>query len=821
MSETLLWWLMVQLIGLAALPLCLAFFRRLPDRGYALSKPFGLIIGGYLFWILNIVRVLPNTQRGIAWALLLLAAGSALLAWRRREELLAFVRRHWPVILFTEALFTAAFVVAVYLRSFVPEISATEKPMDLMFVNAATLSDRFPPDDPWLSGFSVSYYYFGYLLVAMVGKLAAVETAIGFNLGLAMIAALAVTAAFGVVYNLVAARQGEGEERGGGGVGLLGRPVLFGLGAALLVAVMGNLEGVLEFLGAHRVGWSGFWSWAGIGDLGASRGSDAWYPSEGWQFWWWFRATRMDPAGAIEEFPFFSFLLGDLHPHVMSIPFVLLVAGAALALFRSEEPLNLAYWLKRPLALAALAILLGGLAFLNTWDMPTLAFVVIAAALVRNFLLAGRWRWDVLLDTLGFAVPLLVAAALAYSPFFFGGFDSQARGFAIEEGDGSRLFHTLLFWGPFAVIIIPYALWRLRREGRWEVTWQSVMWSLTPGVAIVLVWLAWDVLAGIAGWGPFGAITDRAAIIRLNDPVGSWGDRIAERGANWLTAAIFIGTLAVLLLALWRELCSSAALAERRSAIFALILGVTGALLVLGAEFFFVMDVFASRMNTVFKLYYQAWLLLSLAAGLALYELFSAWRSRFEKGLLLRHAWAASVGLVLVGALLYPLGAILSRTDAFGGQRTLDGLAFVRESDPEEYAVIQWLDERADSDTVVVEAVGRSYDTRTSRVSGRTGMPTLLGWPGHELQWRGTSEPFAGREEDVARIYESTDPEETMRLLEEYDATFVFVGSWEREQYPEQSLQKFEEMFEVAFQQGSVTIYRVSPQPEGEVRGVP
>ena len=75
MSETLLWWLMVQLIGLATLPLCMAFFRRLPDRGYALSKPFGLIIGGYLFWILNIVRVLPNTQRGIAWALFLLAAG--------------------------------------------------------------------------------------------------------------------------------------------------------------------------------------------------------------------------------------------------------------------------------------------------------------------------------------------------------------------------------------------------------------------------------------------------------------------------------------------------------------------------------------------------------------------------------------------------------------------------------------------------------------------------------------------------------------------------------------------------------------------------
>ena len=118
----------------------------------------------------------------------------------------------------------------------VPDIAGTEKPMDLMFINALTRSESFPPDDSWLSGFSVSYYYFGYLLVAMVGKLAAVQTSIAFNLGLAMTAALAVTAAFGLVYDLVAARQGgeEGAERASG---LSARPLLFGLAAGLILAV--------------------------------------------------------------------------------------------------------------------------------------------------------------------------------------------------------------------------------------------------------------------------------------------------------------------------------------------------------------------------------------------------------------------------------------------------------------------------------------------------------------------------------------------------------------------------------------------------------
>lgn len=821
MAETFAWWLILQLIGLAALPLCLTLFRRLPYAGYALSKPFGLIIGGYLFWILNVIHMLPNTQRGIAWALVFVAAGSALVVWRRRDELLDFLDRRWAFILVSEVLFTVTFVVAAYLRSYVPDIAGTEKPMDLMFINAATRSEYFPPDDPWLSGFSVSYYYFGYLLVAMVGKLAAIQTSIAYNLGLAMTAALAVTAAFGLVYDLVAGRKSE-EERARSAFGLAGRPLLFGLAAGLILAVMGNLEGVLEFLAAHRIGWEGFWNWVDIEGLNASTESDAWYPTEHWHYWWWFRASRIMPGGEISEFPFFSFLLGDLHPHVMSIPFVLLTAGGALALFRSEEPLDIVYWLERPLVLAGLAVVLGGLAFLNTWDMPTLALVILAVVFIRNFLRVGAWRWGVLWDTLAFAVPLFVAACLAYVPFFFGGFDSQASGFSAVSGDGTRPFHLLLFWGPFAAIIVPFALSRLRAEGRWQVTLQSALWALAPGVAVVVVWLLWDALAAIAGWGPFGTITERVATIQLNEPEGSWADRIAERGANWVTAAILIGVLALMLLALWREMRSKALLSERRGAIFGLILAAVGTLLIVGTEFLFIMDTFASRMNTVFKLYYQAWLLLSLAAGFALYELFSGWRLRVEKGLLLRHAWALAVGLVLAAALLYPLGATYSRTNDFEGPRSLDGLASVQKHEPDEYAAFRWLAEHSGEDTVIAEAVGGDYNL-TGRMAGRTGVPVVISWAGHEIQWRGSDfgGALAERESDLNRIFTSTDESETMTLLDKYGVTYVVVGTQEEEQYPPESLQKFEAMFEVTFRQGEVTIYRVSSQPQEEVQRAP
>ncbi|OGO50110.1 MAG: hypothetical protein A2148_07305, partial [Chloroflexi bacterium RBG_16_68_14] len=621
MSETLLWWLMVQVVGLSALPLCLTLFRRLPDRGYTLSKAFALLLVGYLFWILNVMRLLPNSTGGIVFVLVLFFLASAFVVWRRREELSAFFRERWWLIYATEGLFFLTFILAAYLHSYVPEIGGTEKPMDFMFLNAVTRGASFPPQDPWLAGENVSYYYFGYLLVSIMTRLSGLETSIGYNLGLAMVVAMAVTGAFGLVYNLAApqeerrAQAGPGTPAAGYSRRPLWRPMAFGCAAGLLVVAMGNLAGLLELLAAHGFGSDGFWSWIGIKEL-TGYDSARWYPDQHW-FWW--RSTRiLDGSVGIHEFPFFSFLLGDLHPHVMSIPFVLLAAGAGLALLRSEEPLDLVVWLERPLWLLAFGLMLGALAFLNTWDMPTMAFIITLAALLRNRLLAERWSRGLALDTAGFVAPLFLVGFLAYTPFFFGGFDSQASGFTAEAGNGSGLFHTFLLWGPFAALVLPYAAWRLSQSGQ-PVARRAVLWALAPAAAVVALWAVWDLLAKALGWLP--------PAIQPNEANTALWTRIGERGWNWLTVLALGGSVGLLSLALVREVeAAKRSQEERLGHVFALALAATAALLILGAEFIFIQDTFDSRMNTIFKLYYQSWLLLSVAGGFALYELASGLR---------------------------------------------------------------------------------------------------------------------------------------------------------------------------------------------------
>ncbi len=895
----------MQVVGLAALPLCLLLFRRLPDRGYTLSKAFALLLVGYWFWILNVMHVLPNTAGGIWIVVFVLIAISAVVYWLRREELLAFARERWWLIVAAEVIFFLAFITAAYLRSYVADLGGTEKPMDFMFLNAVTRGKHFPPADPWLAGKNVSYYYFGYLLVSVMTRLSALDTSVGFNLGLSMIVALAVIGVFGLVYNLAAPRE-ERVTEGGPGTPAAGfdtsrvlwRPIVFGVIAAFLLAVIGNLEGLLEALAAHNVGPHGFWTWVHIKEL-TKYNSPTWYPSggspPGYIFWW--KATRiLDNGVGIHEFPYFSFLLGDLHPHVMAIPFVLLALGVAQVFLRSEGPLDLVVWLERPFALVAFAIVVGGLAFLNTWDMPTMAFVVGLAALIRNRLLAERWSWGIALDTAGFIVPLYLCAALAYAPFFFGGFTSQASGFKAVYTPGTGLFHLMLLWGPFAVLVLPYAVWRIRQNDA-PITRDAILWCLAPAALVILVWLFWDVLAKV-----FGALPHTLQLNEAKDGAGKIhyiGTRVADRGWNWLTALLLSGCIGVLVLALWREIeDAKRSVEERIPHIFALTLGTTAALLILGAEFIYIKDSFDSRMNTIFKLYYQAWIMLSVAGGFALFQLARDWQVRRVRGesgsmqlnlagwsagefgvalstlagviigamlpgdaftrvigmivgggiffaasgagllfwragekpraesaakpvarsLSWQAVWAAAAVAVLAAAFVYPVMAAYNRTNGFTGHRTLDGMAT---TSGDQRDAIKWLN-GLDGSPVIAEATGDDYRIETGGLfSAATGLPTILQWIGHELQWRGSTQGLDARKDDTQKLYESASQDEVTSLLQKYNVQYVIVGPAEHDKYPNIRVDQMSNLVTQVFQEGNVTIYLVSPDILSQTRSSP
>jgi uncharacterized membrane protein len=234
-------------------------------------------------------------------------------------------------------------------------------------------------------------------------------------------------------------------------------------------------------------------------------------------------------------------------------------------------------------------------------------------------------------------------------------------------------------------------------------------------------------------------------------------------------------------------------------------------LLIFGAELFFVSDVFNSRLNTVFKLYYQAWLLLGVSGATGSWWLLArlldekapSWR-------MFRGAWSALAVLLIAGALLYPLGATLSRTEGLTkGPRSLNGLDYTGAST--DASAARWLQDNADPAERIVEAVGGQYSA-AGRISSWTGIPTVLGWPGHERQWGRDGRELAIRTDAVKQIYEGSSLEEVMPILQQYGVTYVVVGSVERATYAPEGLQKFETGVLIpVFNAGQTTIYRMPP----------
>ena len=242
---------------------------------------------------------------------------------------------------------------------------------------------------------------------------------------------------------------------------------------------------------------------------------------------------------------------------------------------------------------------------------------------------------------------------------------------------------------------------------------------------------------------------------------------------------------------------------------FSLALASMGLLLIMGPELLYVDDGFAppsERMNTVFKLYYQAWLLLSIASGFAVYY----WRSLRQTltgwGRSLSMLWAGAFVVLLAGSLYFAPAAAASKAREVGGGPTLDGLAQVG---PAEYGAIEFVRSEVPSGAGILEAVGEWSDA--GLVSRSTGVSTVINWPGHQVQWRGSGEKLEGRADDVATIYQTGDPEEATDLLERYDVEYIYVGPRETSQYGEEGMSKFSDAgyFQQVFDDGDVRIYRV------------
>jgi YYY domain-containing protein len=575
-----------------------------------------------------------------------------------------------------------------------------------------------------------------------------------------------------------------------------------------------------------------------LGNLAATQ---QWWHNHGdsSQFDWFYQPTRVIDR-TINEFPAFSFLLSCFHAHVLALAFTIVAIALALNLFLEHDGKGLLVYgrgWRLPLTLGVTALIIGGLFTMNGWDLPTYLGLAIVCIALQQWLAHGsRPSIELVLDTFIACANVAALSFLLYVPFYLN-FISPSQGIGIVgPADRSPLGNEVLIYGMFAFVFLSLLLASALK--RWSAVRPSSGASL-PATG--------DAPVAISRWRTRLGVLSLLLVVAIE---------LAASGLIHNSTTLMVtGIIAVL--------GASSVLYQLRDRprAFVLLLGTVAFALVAGCELFFLKDVFAGnypRMNTVFKFYFQAWALLSISCGAGVYFILENFRpaavlskvqrqledgsevvaeefksetsSSGRRGLRRQLGgvlWGAALLMLLLAGAVYPLVGTYARTNHYA-QRTnsLDGLAYLQTCNPRtppycdydthgDYEAIRWLNAHVTGNPVIVEAVGPDYSSY-ARISAFTGLPTPMGWVGHEYQWRVNwldngfnAIDFGRRAGDIDTIYTDPHPAVVLSLMARYHAQYLYVGLLERAKYPTANLQRFSAFMQVVYSADGVTIYRV------------
>lgn len=727
-----LWFVLLQLVSLSVAPTLMRHSGRAAGAVYGLSKPLSMILLSLPIWLL-VSSGLVTMSRELVWVTLLLMLGIA--AWRaqsRRAQVRELFTTHKRTILAAEAVFISVFLFVIWLRANNPDVwhpwRGGEKPMELAYLTAVTGSTSLPPFDPWLAGGTLNYYYMGWFVLAVPIRLLGFGPDIGFNLGVATYAALAAVTVFSTAAMLaeLARRRSDRPVT----------PAATGVFAVLIFLVIGNLDGFRQLVTRLRTGLP-------LSDF------DWWDPS---------RVNKNSAGFEVTEFPSFTVLFADLHPHFMAMPFFGLgLAGCIAFIERARQGRVASTWVLA----CGLGVGSGFIRMVHTWDMPTFVAFVVGAIVIGWIMSRGPALWRA-----RFAAGQLVVAGIAHmvvtAPY-------RARNQVADSGFSrsesvTNLDDWFAHWGLFLFLVVGYAAHRLWGH-------RDDLIANASGTTLSLT------AAGALGFAGLGAT------------VGS------------VAAFSFVGLVAGLLL-LFAELVTKRSSTPHVfvAACLALAFGV-----LVGVEAF-TQNADIARLNTVFKFWLQVWHLFAIAGAFAASWLLGPLllRDRADEPSarsVATRGFAGGLVLLLLASMVYPVLSIsprqANRIDTTLGPsldgdlwlepgrysfgiRDVNGVDFT--IDPgQDRAIIEWLQTNVDGRPTVVEAVGGSEYQWWGRISIHAGLPTVLGWRWHQSQQRTLFDfEVNDRKREVAEFYTTESPEVIESFLRAFDVSYVIVGSLEQ-----------------------------------------
>ena len=742
---------MFLILGLIFLPLTASIFQNFYDKGYIFSKTIGMAFLSYSIFLFGILKLLPFTIITIILLLAVFLFINLFIAIKIRPLATSGLLRSLKLIIFEEFMFLGGLLFWSYIKAHEPTINGLEKFMDFGFVNSILRSTYFPPLDMWYSPFPINYYYFGHLVTAVLTKLSGISPYVTFNLMIATLFAFCFSSSFSIGFNLLKPTLSRFRFK---------KNMALGFVTAFLVSLAGNLHVIYAFFKPYNVeNPKPFW------ELPFSLVQTNSY--------WYANATRFIPF-TIHEFPLYSWVVSDLHGHVLDIPFVLLTIALLLQVFLSFSQPSTTQAQISKLKSQSHSLKLKVFSF-ELW-FYTLRFALYA--LLLAFMLAVMYMtnaWDGLIYFLLSILVIAIILRMKKISFYY-----------------VLLAITILGVG-FFVFSLPFSI------------------NFKPFVSGVGVICAPDFLTELKQLGPFLFEKDHCQR-------SAWWQLAILYGFFYFFVSVFIFTLFKKVKshnsrqhAKYQSAIEQLNNRTMNSEIFILLLISLSTLLIIIPEFIYVKDIYPAhyRANTMFKLVYQAFIMLSIVSAYVLVTTqgIKKFAAPLFKKIIYVGYFLVSVSLFTL-VLLYAQFAINSYYRDVKEYVGLDGLTYLKTSRPDDYDAILWMNENISGQPVILEAQGDSY-TDYERISANTGLPTVMGWLVHEWLWRGTYNEVAPRASEVQSLYEGTDMGIVQDLIQKYRIQYVYIGGLEREKYPRLYEKKFAEIGDVVYQRGTVTMYKI------------
>ncbi|MBP5261148.1 MAG: hypothetical protein J6Z43_03360 [Clostridiales bacterium] len=859
-SHVIIWCAYLLLCTLSVLPLGAYLFRGTGSGGFILTQTLGLVTVSLFVWTLTYIKCYTFTRLFIFIAIAIIGAICYAVPVLR-DNLIKTLKQPFYIEKASAELlvFMTALTVMCYYRGFTPIINGQEKFMDYGFIMSMLRNSELPANDMWLSGYSINYYYFGQYIWALFIKLSGTPAPIGYNLAMTSAIAIPFAMAFSIgtmLFNLMSERS-DGIK----GIWACISRYAAGLFSGFTVIVFGNSHSFfydeesignkfLVFLSEHGfdVGRTdGFFYPDSTRFIGHNPDSQVFNA-----------AGEVIDAGdyTIEEFPFYSFLIADLHAHVVSMMVVLLIMGVAIAyISRIDHPDNyelnivpkrFSKKVKEQIArtefrrlisieLVAMAVLLGVAQQTNYWDF-LIYFVFSSMVLI----IINTRRSKVFTDLSGFICFAINVAAILLVYLKFG---DRPVLHVILQIDILIVSYLLVVFEPNALTRTSFGmsflfsvayLIALPFNCNFDMI-SNKLGKVTHTSSLFQLWILWGTHITIAvAFIIFTIIFKNYDLGRSSRKKASnhAGDKpsICDQPVNAFTNPIarFFGE---------RNIFD----------IFICGLTVVAILLLIAPEIFYVRDIYTSgylRSNTMFKFTFAAFIMFGIAISYGTVRLLwitTSHNTRSTSSLIASIIFAV---LILVIPAHYTFVGIKQRcgdTTIRTNYKGLDGTQYLNtyyspygyietEGNLKSYLdAITWFNENVEGDPVIAEAYGESY-TDCNVISAYTGLPTVIGWQTHEWLWRFhgivdeetdllISDPdydvwsiyLTPRYNDLNIIYLSPEPYEIQAIIDKYDIEYIVLGNLEYYKFNYDNTEALKQVGEIVYNSENLNIFKVTP----------